>query len=170
MSPSRPTGPSRSDDGVDVLSEVRMPQPSAVPHLRAVGDLHVGHSVNREVAEGLHPGNPGDWLIVCGDVSENVEAITRTLARLRDRFAEVIWVPGNHELWTRTRDEVQLRGVARYEHLVDVCRSLGVHTPEDPFPVWTGAGGPVRVAPLFILYGSYPRAVPSCGHSTGPPL
>ncbi len=25
-------------------------------------------------------------------------------------------------------------------------------TPEDPYPVWTGAGGPVTVAPLFLLY------------------
>lgn len=25
-------------------------------------------------------------------------------------------------------------------------------TPEDPYPVWEGAGGPVRIAPLFLLY------------------
>jgi hypothetical protein len=25
-------------------------------------------------------------------------------------------------------------------------------TPEDPYPVWHGAGGPVVIAPLFVLY------------------
>ena len=33
-----------------------------------------------------------------------------------------------------------------------MCRRFGVLTPEDEFPVWPGAGGPVTVAPLFMLY------------------
>jgi 3',5'-cyclic AMP phosphodiesterase CpdA len=64
----------------------------------------------------------------------------------------VIWTPGNHELWTPRDDPVRLRGVARYEHLVRVCREMGVVTPEDPYPVWDGPGGPVTVVPLFLLY------------------
>jgi 3',5'-cyclic AMP phosphodiesterase CpdA len=125
---------------------------TVVPRLRAVSDLHVGHRDNRPVVDGLRPGSPDDWLIVCGDVAESTDAIVDTLTGLRERFATVIWVPGNHELWTRTKDPVPLRGVPRYEYLVDACRGVGVLTPEDPFPVWTGAGGPVRVAPLFLLY------------------
>jgi 3',5'-cyclic AMP phosphodiesterase CpdA len=61
-------------------------------------------------------------------------------------------VPGNHDLWTPPADPVQLRGEARYDHLVALCRRLGVLTPEDPYPVWEGAGGPAVVAPLFVLY------------------
>jgi hypothetical protein len=61
-------------------------------------------------------------------------------------------VPGNHELWTPPQDPVTLRGHARYQHLVDLCRGLGVITPEDPYPVWQGPGGPARIAPLFLLY------------------
>ncbi|GAA3057502.1 hypothetical protein GCM10020000_45160 [Streptomyces olivoverticillatus] len=64
----------------------------------------------------------------------------------------MIWTPGNHELWTPNTDPVQLRGVARYERLVELCRGLGVATPEDPWAVWEGEGGPVAVAPLFTLY------------------
>jgi hypothetical protein len=33
-----------------------------------------------------------------------------------------------------------------------MCRDNGVLTPEDDYPVWTGPGGPVTVAPLFLLY------------------
>ena len=120
--------------------------------LWAVSDLHVRHPDNRAIAEDIRPESGDDWLIVAGDVAEQVDDVVRTLAVLRRRFARVVWVPGNHELWTRTKDPVPLRGVARYERLVAECRALGVDTPEDPFPVWTGPGGPVVVAPLFLLF------------------
>ncbi|OJY42686.1 metallophosphoesterase [Pseudonocardia sp. 73-21] len=122
------------------------------PRLLAVSDLHVRHPENRAVADGLRPTSDGDWLIVAGDVAEQTEDVAEVLAVLRRRFARVIWVPGNHELWTRTKDPVSLRGEYRYQHLVDTCRELDVLTPEDEFPVWEGAGGPVVVAPLFLLY------------------
>ncbi|HWN32963.1 MAG TPA: metallophosphoesterase [Pseudonocardia sp.] len=120
--------------------------------LLAVSDLHVGYPENRDIVRNMHPESPGDWLIVCGDVAEMVADVEWALGLLRERFDTVLWVPGNHELWTHPKDEVQLRGVPRYEHLVAVCRRLGVLTPEDEFPVFDGEGGPVRVAPLFVLY------------------
>jgi 3',5'-cyclic AMP phosphodiesterase CpdA len=120
----------------------------------AVSDLHVGHRGNREVVETLEPTSSDDWLIVAGDVGEKVADIAWTLRTLRERFEKLIWVPGNHELWTVATDPVQLRGEARYRHLVDLCRGLDVVTPEDDYPVWPGDGaaGPAVVAPLFLLY------------------
>ncbi|HTU06993.1 MAG TPA: metallophosphoesterase [Trebonia sp.] len=120
--------------------------------LLAISDLHVGYPENREFALSLRPENPDDWLIVAGDVGEVFADVGFVLAKLADRFARVIWTPGNHELWTLPSDPVQLRGVARYEALVTVCRRFGVLTPEDEFPVWPGPDGPVTVAPLFTLY------------------
>jgi 3',5'-cyclic AMP phosphodiesterase CpdA len=120
--------------------------------LLAISDLHVSHDGNRPILESLAPGSPGDWLIVAGDVAERPADIGWALARLRERFETVIWAPGNHELWTTDGDPVRLRGVERYEHLVEMCRRIGVLTPEDEYPVWTGPGGPVRVVPAFLLY------------------
>ena len=120
--------------------------------LLAVSDLHVGYPENRAYADTLSPGDPGDWLIVAGDVGEVFADTGFVLASLASRFAKVIWTPGNHELWTLPADPVALRGAARYEALVKVCRRFGVVTPEDEFPVWDGPGGPVTVAPLFTLY------------------
>lgn len=117
-----------------------------------ISDVHVGHPENREVVEGLRAESDDDWLIVAGDVAELVSEIGWALRVLRDRFRTVIWVPGNHELWSPPRDPVTLRGQARYAYLVDLCRGLGVITPEDPYPVWQGLGGPARIAPLFLLY------------------
>nr|ASV46995.1 metallophosphoesterase [uncultured bacterium] len=122
------------------------------PALLAVSDLHLSYAENRAVVDGLRPGSAGDWLLVAGDVAERPEDVEWALRLLCRRFATVVWTPGNHELWTTRDDPVQLRGEARYRHLVELCRSLGVHTPEDPYPVWAGAGGPVTVAPLFVLY------------------
>ncbi|GAA2265598.1 metallophosphoesterase [Streptomyces amakusaensis] len=126
--------------------------PEAGPRLLAVSDLHVGMPDNRPITESLRPSHPDDWLIVAGDVGEMTEDIEWALTLLASRFAKVIWVPGNHELWTPREDAVQLRGEERYRHLVELCRRLGVLTPEDPWPVWQGPGGPVAVAPLFLLY------------------
>ncbi|MGH3164808.1 MAG: metallophosphoesterase, partial [Trebonia sp.] len=118
----------------------------------AVSDLHVTFPANREFVAKLRPDSPADWLLVAGDVAEKVADIEWALRTLKSRFATVVWVPGNHELWTLKSDRVQLRGEARYRHLVAMCRRLGVVTPEDPFPVWPGADGPVVVVPLFVLY------------------
>lgn len=120
--------------------------------VRAVSDLHVGYRDNRDLVASLRPGHPDDWLIVAGDVGELLVDITWALRTLRERFARVIWVPGNHELWTARHEVSPLRGVARYRHLVQLCRALDVVTPEDPYPVWRGVGGPVQIAPLFLLY------------------
>ncbi|MGF1428475.1 metallophosphoesterase family protein [Kitasatospora sp. LaBMicrA B282] len=120
--------------------------------LLAISDLHISYAENRALVESLHPDSPDDWLLVAGDVGEFVDDIAWALGLLAERFAKVVWVPGNHELWTHKDDPSQLRGVARYEHLVELCRGLGVITPEDPYPLWEGAGGPVRIVPLFLLY------------------
>jgi 3',5'-cyclic AMP phosphodiesterase CpdA len=122
------------------------------PKLLAISDLHVSYAENREILDSLRPESAADWLIVAGDVAEKASDLEWALGVLAGRFAKVVWTPGNHELWTVKNDPVQLRGEARYRHLVELCRGLGVVTPEDPYPVWSGPGGPVTVAPLFLLY------------------
>jgi 3',5'-cyclic AMP phosphodiesterase CpdA len=120
--------------------------------LLAVSDLHVTFPENRKWVEDLRPDSLDDWLLVAGDVAEKADDIEWALKTLRSRFGTVVWTPGNHELWTMSSDPIQLRGEERYRHLVAMCRSHGVLTPEDPYPVWQGPGGPVVIAPLFLLY------------------
>lgn len=129
-----------------------MPTPNGAGRLIAVSDLHVSYPENREITERLRPSSSGDWLLVAGDVAEKFADIEWALRTLRENFTTVVWAPGNHELWTPPTDPVTTRGEARYRALVEMCRRLGVLTPEDPFPVWTGPGGPATVAPLFLLY------------------
>jgi 3',5'-cyclic AMP phosphodiesterase CpdA len=98
------------------------------------------------------PSHPKDWLIIAGDVGETPDQLEWTLQLLVKRFRNLAWVPGNHELWTLPQDPVQLRGEARYRYLVEICRSMGVLTPEDPYPVLECTGIEYVLAPLFLLY------------------
>jgi predicted phosphodiesterase len=130
-----------------------MPPPAgAHGTLFGISDLHVEREENRRAVESLRPESDADWLIVCGDVGDTIETVERTLGALCDRFAKVLWVPGNHELLAQREDPPELRGERRYRRLVEACRRVGAVTPEDPYPRWEGAGGPVLVAPLFLLY------------------
>ncbi len=120
-----------------------------MPKLLAISDLHVRYPDNRRVVEDLRPESNGDWLIVAGDLGELFADVEWALRVLRERFDTLLWAPGNHELWTTPDDPVRLRGQARYDALVALCRGLGVVTPEDPYPVWDDR---VLIAPLFVLY------------------
>ncbi len=120
--------------------------------LLGLSDLHVGHPENRDAVEALPP-HPDDWLILAGDLCESLEALAWVLDTLKDRFAKLVWVPGNHELWTTRGDaDAGRAGVAKYEALVAVCRERGVLTPEDPFVRWPGPGPERWICPLFLLY------------------
>ena len=119
--------------------------------LWAISDLHVDHPENRAALEVL-PSFPEDWLILAGDVANGVQRLDWCFQQLAPRFRQVVWVPGNHELWTIPRSAPGPGGVALYESLVEVARHHGVLTPEDPYPVVEYRNGQVLIVPLFLLY------------------
>ncbi len=125
--------------------------------LWAVSDLHAAVKQNGAMIDSIEPHDPADWLIVAGDVAERTELVIEVLHKLRKRFASVIWVPGNHELFCRSSDEY--KGRAKYDELVRYCRKIDVLTPEDPYPIFHG----VTIVPLFTLYDysfrPYPHSV-----------
>ncbi len=118
--------------------------------LLAISDLHVGFAQNRAALESL-PASPADWLIVAGDVGETEEHLLFVLRTLQSRFAQLVWVPGNHELWTPHTHPEELRGAYKYERLVELARGEGALTPEDPYVTWPGDPS-LLIAPLFALY------------------
>src|SRR5699024_5592814 len=107
--------------------------------LWAVSDLHVTFKENQAVVDNLTARDPGDWLIVAGDVAE--------------RIPDVVSVPGNHELFNRFAERICAK--ARYRALVGELCAIGVLTPEDPYPVF----GNVTICPMFTLYDYSFRAL-----------
>ncbi|MBW8874496.1 MAG: metallophosphoesterase [Acidobacteria bacterium] len=119
--------------------------------LYALADLHLRYEVTRQALKEL-PAHPDDWLILAGDVGETEDHLRFALALVTRRFARVLWVPGNHDLWTIPTQPHEPRGQAKYERLVAICRDHGVLTPEDPYVTWPGDGAGRILAPTFVLY------------------
>jgi 3',5'-cyclic AMP phosphodiesterase CpdA len=123
--------------------------------LYALADLHLRYEVTRQALQALRP-HPYDWLILAGDVGETEEHLKFALAVLTRRFARLLWVPGNHDLWTVPNRADDLRGEAKYRRQVQLCRDFGVLTPEDPYATWPGDGSGENpkciLAPTFVLY------------------
>lgn len=117
--------------------------------LYAISDLHVGFEANRKAWAGLGA-HRDDWLILGGDIGETEAHLVYALDIAVARFARVIWVPGNHELWTLPKEA--LRGEARYRRMVELCRARGVLTPEDPYELWPGEGPRCALVPMWLLY------------------
>ena len=116
--------------------------------LYAISDLHLANKPTVEYLRST-PEYPDDWLVVAGDVGEREEHLQTAWQILTQRFAHVLWVPGNHELW-HTPGEAA--GEAKYQTLVDVCRSYDVRTPEDPYAIFESQSGTYRIALMFLLY------------------
>jgi 3',5'-cyclic AMP phosphodiesterase CpdA len=131
--------------------------------LLATSDLHISHRTNREALTDI--GNyPDDWLIVAGDIGERPEHLRYALDVLIPRFSRIIWAPGNHDLWCPVHATDRTRGEARYHELLEICRTRGVITPEDPYEEWPASPGTYLV-PMFLLfdYSFRPAAVPEDG-------
>ena len=119
--------------------------------LYAVSDLHLANKANRQALEALPP-HPEDWLILAGDTGETETHLHYALSVLTRRFNRLIWVPGNHDLWTLPLKRSSLRGEAKYRRLVSICREYGVLTPEDPYVLWPATENQFLLVPLFTLY------------------
>lgn len=124
--------------------------------LYAVADLHLGFAANREALAEIRP-RPDDWLILAGDVGETSNHLRLAFDSLLPKFRQLVWVPGNHELWAvgergAAAGEAPRRGEARYRAFVELCREYGVLTPEDDYPLIAVDGSPLRLVPMFLLY------------------
>ena len=83
--------------------------------------------------------------------SEKTDDIRWALKLLRSRFAKVIWIPGNHELWTTAKDPVQIHGAPRYEYLVNMAANSTSSHPRTR----SRCGRETRTGhgrPMFLLY------------------
>jgi predicted phosphodiesterase len=114
----------------------------------AWSDLHADYAANRDrIAAAAGQGTRGDVLLVAGDVSDRLETLARTLELLRTRFAELFFVPGNHEAWLRGGGFADSQ--AKLDRIEALCAELGVRTR----PARLGQGGEaVWIVPLASWY------------------
>jgi len=118
--------------------------------LFALSDLHLGHEANRDALTRLGS-HPDDWLVLAGDIGEWPSHLEYALEQCVPRFRQVVWTPGNHDLWCPPEVPRTERGEARYQALVEICRRAGVLTPDDPYLEWPD-GSNTFIVPMFLLY------------------
>src|SRR5262249_20115196 len=86
----------------------------------ALSDLHVDYQENMAWIQALSPREyTDDALILAGDVSHDLSKLQAALAALRTRFAEVFFVPGNHELWVQQQECTD--SMAKFWRVIELC-------------------------------------------------
>ena len=117
----------------------------------AISDIHVDYAANMNRVLGLSSFDfVDDLLIVAGDVSDSLTRLERVFSALKSKFAEVVFVPGNHELWIRN-DEFP-SSIEKFFAVLECCDNQGIHYK----PVQFGSKNGVWIVPLFSWYRSDP--------------
>lgn len=66
----------------------------------ALSDIHIDYAINKRWVANLSSSDyKDDVLILSGDVSDSLYLLEWCFRYLSQRFAKVLYVPGNHELW-----------------------------------------------------------------------
>ena len=113
-----------------------------------MSDLHIDYKANLKHLLSLNdPLYKEAGLIVAGDATDSLEILEQLLSHFKTAFAEVYFVPGNHELWVQRSGESD--SVAKFWAIVELCRKLGVHT--QPFKM-ENDDDHLWVVPLFSWY------------------
>ncbi|EDO49169.1 predicted protein [Nematostella vectensis] len=128
----------------------------------AISDLHVDIPANKRWVECLSSSQfRHDVIIVAGDVTDNMEVLKQVLGNLKMKFREVCYVPGNHELWLRTKQGFVPKyknSIDKFHDILKLCSSIGVHTK--PLKVSNTHSNHVWIVPLFSWY-TQPEEHPS---------
>jgi len=120
--------------------------------LFALSDIHVDYPDNARWVEGLSDADyRDDVLILAGDLTEDSGLLGWCLARFAAKFRQVLFVPGNHDLWVR-RSPVDMCSLRKFEQVMTVAADSGVST--QPFHY-----GSTLVVPLLSWY-DYSFGVP----------
>lgn len=91
----------------------------------ALSDIHTDHEHNRRWVDGLSSSDyRNDVLILAGDVSDSLAKLEWTLSAFASRFAAVLYVPGNHDLWV-LRDREIATSLHKYAKVCEVVRQAG---------------------------------------------
>lgn len=120
-----------------------------MPQLYAISDLHIDYAQNQATLDSLQA-YPDDHLLVAGDISHRIDLFEYCMQLLSQKFAQVYWCPGNHDLWEDSA--AQLAGLAKYQALIRVCDSYGIHHPEGPYVQLQLNGKACHICPTFTGY------------------
>lgn len=110
----------------------------------ATSDLHIDYPENARWLANLSLVDfQQDVLIVAGDVTHEHSRLAAAFEQLARRFRQVLFVPGNHDLWVRQRHHAS--SYEKFEHIRALAERSNVSMR--PFSV-----GPLTIVPLLAWY------------------
>lgn len=92
----------------------------------ALSDIHVDYDVNAQWVDQLSTADyREDVLILAGDVSDRLPVLGWCLQRLARSFGQVLFVPGNHDLWV-IRDAPGKTSFDKFREIAVIAEDAGV--------------------------------------------
>lgn len=92
----------------------------------ALSDIHVDYEANAQWVSTLSARDyTQDVLILAGDVTDRLRLLRWCLSSLAERFKQVLFVPGNHELWV-VREGLPKNSLEKFAELQHVVEDCGV--------------------------------------------
>lgn len=110
----------------------------------AISDIHVDFQENFRWFDNLSRLDyQNDLLILAGDVTDIIPLFEKTLKSLRERFLEVLFIPGNHDLWVQ-RSQVK-HSLEKLKLIKAITADCGIRM--EPFHLPS-----LSIVPLFGWY------------------
>lgn len=92
----------------------------------ALSDIHVDYDVNMQWVRQLSRAEyVDDVLILAGDVSHRPALLSECLETLARRFRQVLFVPGNHDLWVLDDDVHGGDSLLKFAHVHETVAACG---------------------------------------------
>lgn len=111
----------------------------------AVSDIHVDFEENYRWFQNLSRADyTDDLLIIAGDVTDSLLLFEKTLRDLRNKFMEVLYTPGNHDLWVQ-RSFSAANSFEKLRMIREIARDSGVRME----PYYRGS---LSIVPLYGWY------------------
>lgn len=110
----------------------------------AVSDIHIDYQENLHWLLQLSKYDyRDDCLILAGDVSDKFDKLEQAFEHLSKIFAEVFYVPGNHELWVENGS--QEHSHSKFFRILELAKQYNINIQPKSF-------GNLRIVPLFSWY------------------
>ena len=110
----------------------------------ALSDLHADYPENLQwILELSNVEYQQDVLVLAGDVTDNLQVLAQVFHALRTKFLEVMFVPGNHELWVQN-DGVDC-SLEKFALIGKLCEAEGIRQT-------AYVRGDVSIVPLYSWY------------------
>ncbi|RDZ28507.1 metallophosphoesterase family protein [Lysobacter silvisoli] len=93
--------------------------------LFAISDIHIDYPDNARWVDNLSDMDyRDDILILAGDITEDSSLLAWCLGRFAAKFRQVLFVPGNHDLWVR-REAADMCSLRKFEHVMAIAEDSG---------------------------------------------